>query len=106
MTTKRNLFQHYPLNPAFFDEVFQKDGRVYPHYEDIHRQFSQLTSKDFERLNEYAKLSFLNQGITYAVYSDGHKGLSKFFLLTFSRESSLLQIGTNSKKALFSATLP
>jgi len=79
MTKTSNLFQNYPINEAFFDEVFRHDGRVYPHYEDIHRQFSRLTSADFERLNEYAKLSFLNQGITYAVYSDGHKGAEQIF---------------------------
>lgn len=79
MTTASNLFENYPLNAAFFDEVFQPDGRVYPHYEDVHRQFSMLSSADFERLNEYAKLSFLNQGITYAVYSDGHKGAEQIF---------------------------
>ncbi len=79
MTQTSTLFQNYPTNPTFFDEVFRHDGAVYPHYEDIHRQFSRLTIADFERLNEYAKLSFLNQGITYAVYSDGHKGAEQIF---------------------------
>jgi uncharacterized circularly permuted ATP-grasp superfamily protein len=79
MSTSSTLFQNYPLHATFFDEVFRHDGQVYSHYEDIHRQFSRLSSADFERLNEYAKMSFLNQGITYAVYSDGHKGAEQIF---------------------------
>ncbi|MFM6245705.1 MAG: circularly permuted type 2 ATP-grasp protein, partial [Dolichospermum sp.] len=73
------LFAQYPTEGVFYDEVFGQGGEVYSHYADIFRQFSGLSPVDFERLNEYAKLSFLNQGITYAVYSDGHRGAEQIF---------------------------
>ncbi|HMQ46415.1 MAG TPA: circularly permuted type 2 ATP-grasp protein [Saprospiraceae bacterium] len=63
------LLDRYSTHPGTFDEVQkdkEKDGILY-------REFLSLLSvmrlEEFKTLNENAKLSFLNQGITYALYN-------------------------------------
>lgn len=78
-TNLNTLFGKYSANLELYDEVFDHNTSPRPHYEDIFHQFSRFNIEDFQRLNEYAKISFLNQGITYAVYSEDSKGSEKIF---------------------------
>lgn len=73
------VFNDYRLNPKFLDEVFNKEGAVNPHYKQVLEQFAQYSAEDFNVLNEHAKLSFFNQGITFNVYSDKAKGVERIF---------------------------
>ena len=61
------------------DEVFSDFAHHYGKYPAIREVFDELSAGDFQRLNESAKLSFLNQGITYAVYSEDGGGKEKIF---------------------------
>ncbi|QNF35840.1 circularly permuted type 2 ATP-grasp protein [Adhaeribacter swui] len=75
----KGIFQDYHLNPAFLDEVFSLDGEVLPHYRLVLDQFKHFTADDFKELNELAKVSFFNQGVTFAVYSDKARGVERIF---------------------------
>jgi uncharacterized circularly permuted ATP-grasp superfamily protein len=74
-----NTFQNYSVKPHLLDEVFSQKGEVNPYYQAIYRQFSQMSPENFKLLSEYANLSFLNQGITFAVYSDSKQGTERIF---------------------------
>ena len=73
------LFTGYTVPPGTLDEVFSDFTHAYGKYPAIRDTFDELSAGDFERLNESAKLSFLNQGITYAVYSEEGGGKEKIF---------------------------
>jgi uncharacterized circularly permuted ATP-grasp superfamily protein len=68
-------FQDYEVGP-FFDEMFAKDGSVRPHYAQTLEHFQDLDSTDFVRKCAMAEKSYLNQGITFTVYS-GDEGTER-----------------------------
>lgn len=74
-----DVLNNYPQNTALLDEVFDKGGKVNPHYKKVLDQFLHYSVQDFKELNEHAKLSFFNQGVTFAVYSDKSKGVERIF---------------------------
>ena len=70
-------FNNYELD-GFFDEVFAPDRSVRPHYRKLIKRFSALSSDDLEMRRQMADVSFLNQGITFTVYSD-NQGTERIF---------------------------
>ncbi|MFC6998005.1 circularly permuted type 2 ATP-grasp protein [Rufibacter roseus] len=74
-----DIFKDYHTPPHFIDEVFQKSGEVHPYYEAVYRRFLEFSKDEFKELNEHAKMSFFNQGITFSVYSDEAKGVERIF---------------------------
>ena len=79
MSEEPNLFDPYIIPEGLLDEVHSDFPNYYAPYSSIKDLFHSFSSEDFRRLNEYAKLSFLNQGITYAVYDDINGGTEKIF---------------------------
>ena len=79
MSQPTGLFAGYTVPDGTLDEVFTSFPHAYPDYAAIREVFNELHAGDFQRLNESAKLSFLNQGITYAVYSEDGGGREKIF---------------------------
>ena len=73
------IFNSYQINTNLFDEVFHPNGTVKKNYEKLLDLFNLLTVEDLKKLNEFAKLSFFNQGVTFAVYSDDLKGVERIF---------------------------
>lgn len=73
------LFANYQIPEGILDEAFSDFDAAYAKYEVIREVFDRLSPKDFKRLNESAQLSFLNQGITYAVYSEEGGGTEMVF---------------------------
>ncbi len=73
------VFRNYPVSSQFLDEVFTNAGDINPVYETVYNQFLKYSSTDFRALNEHAKITFLNQGITFSVYSDKLKGVERIF---------------------------
>lgn len=66
----KGIISDYQVPNHVYDEVFEHSGVLRDAYRSI---FSHLNGIDFEvfkLLNQDAKLSFLNQGITYALYSE------------------------------------
>lgn len=68
-----NSMDNYVIPTGCLDEVFHSNGEIKAPYENILSFFSNLDQAQFQQLNESAKLSFLNQGITYQVYSNNRK---------------------------------
>lgn len=71
------MFQNYQPG-KFFDEMFQADGTVRPHYRRILERFNELTDEDFEFKRAATDMSFMRQGITFTVYGDD-KGTERIF---------------------------
>jgi len=74
---RENLFSGYDLS-VYYDEMFGCPGQPRPHYEEVYSAFEQLSSSEFEERRRLADLSFLLQGITFTVYSDG-RGTERLF---------------------------
>ena len=67
-----NRFAHpalknYLLDNAY-DEMFDSEGELHPHYEPLLEHFNALSSDELRRRKQSADVSFLNQGITFTVY--------------------------------------
>ena len=71
----QGIFKKYDSGP-FFDEMFGKDGQIRPHYQQLLERFEDLDSAEFERKRVLAEKSYLNQGITFTVYS-GDEGTER-----------------------------
>jgi uncharacterized circularly permuted ATP-grasp superfamily protein len=73
------IFNSYDIDSKFHDEVFDSAGTVRPHYQKALEVFREFSFEDFQKLNEFAKISFFNQGITFSVYSDNLRGIERIF---------------------------
>lgn len=58
--------------------MFDKDGKPRPHYRKLCAYLLTLNSSDMTNLQHETDLSFLNQGVTFTVYSDA-RGTEKIF---------------------------
>lgn len=79
MIKTNGLLANYRPSPDTLDEAYSDFPSAYAKYPEIVKMFDSLPLSEFKRLNEIAKLSFLNQGITYAVYSEEGGGTEKIF---------------------------
>lgn len=76
-TARENLFSGYDLG-VYYDEMFGSPGQPRSHYEEVYAALAALTAGEFEERRRLADLSFLLQGITFTVYSDG-RGTERLF---------------------------
>lgn len=66
-----SIFNSYSVPNNILDEVFEgAENKIKEPYEKITKVFNSLSQEQFHRLIDLIKLSFLNQGITYQVYSN------------------------------------
>ncbi len=73
----QRLFGDYQVGP-FYDEMFSAPGIPRPHYAKIFEKLGGMIPAQFEERRQLADLSFLLQGITFTVYSDG-RGTERLF---------------------------
>src|SRR6195256_4434982 len=73
----QRLFSDYNAGP-FFDEMFSAHDEPRPHYSKIFQKLARMLPSQFEERRKHADLSFLLQGITFTVYSDG-RGTERLF---------------------------
>ena len=71
------MFDGYQTD-GFFDEMFQRDGQLRPHYERLYQRLGELSRQDFDERVRRADLAFLYQGITFTVYS-AEEGIERIF---------------------------
>ncbi|WP_373017561.1 circularly permuted type 2 ATP-grasp protein, partial [Muriicola sp.] len=64
------IFSSYQRDPALFDELYDEKGEVKKIYKTLFDLYGSHSIEDYMRLNEKAKSSFFNQGITFQVYGD------------------------------------
>ncbi|KQC33931.1 hypothetical protein AAU57_11770 [Nonlabens sp. YIK11] len=72
------IFSNYERAPETYDEIFDKDGNVKEVYKKLFDIYSEHSVDDFATLNNKAKSSFFNQGITFQVYG-GKETKEKIF---------------------------
>lgn len=87
------LFQNYLTRSGQFDEVFARNQSIKPVYSDVIGAFSALSPDEYRQLNEFAKKSFLSQGITFATYSRIRVALNEYSPLISCRVSSISMNG-------------
>ncbi len=73
------MLEFIPSDKKFYDELFSDQKSVREPYAKLFSHISSLSDKSFKAYNERAKVSFFNQGVTFAVYSDEQKGIEKIF---------------------------
>ncbi len=73
------LFSGYPQNGRTFDEVFSSLEPTVNFYQQLITNFGSFSASEYQVMNEYAKRSFLNQGITFATYNQNPKGVERIF---------------------------
>ena len=71
------LFEGYDTG-GFYDEMFSAPGQPRPHYAKLFQKLSTMAPGQFEERRKLADLSFLIQGITFTVCSDG-RGTERLF---------------------------
>ncbi|CAN5650050.1 circularly permuted type 2 ATP-grasp protein [soil metagenome] len=71
------LFKDYDTG-GFFDEMFSAPGVVRSHYELLAQRFGEMEEGEFDRKRLLAEKSYINQGITFTVYS-GDEGTERIF---------------------------
>ncbi len=78
LNTSQPSFSSYQRDTYFYDEIFSENNEVKEVYKTLLNLYSEHTVQDFARLNEKAKASFFNQGITFQVYGE-HETKEKIF---------------------------
>ena len=66
----RRLFDGYPINPAFYDEMFEAGGAPRSHCHDLCAALDAMPGEEIAAMQAFAERSFLHQGITFAVYGE------------------------------------
>ena len=73
------MFANYaPETYRFFDEVFEAEGLPRPHYKVMVERFNELSNEDLAARRQTANFFFLNQGVTFTVYS-ADEGIERIF---------------------------
>jgi len=72
------LFDGYRPHPAAWDELFRGSGDPHAHCRALTGRLGQLKSTEFQARRQSADLVFINQGVTFSVYSD-RRGVEKIF---------------------------
>ena len=71
------LFNNYEPGD-FCDEMFAAPGQVRPHYRALLERFREMGDGEIDRKQLLASQTFLNQGVTFTVYSD-NQGTERIF---------------------------
>lgn len=71
------MFASYKVE-GFFDEMFDSQGQVRPHYAKLLERFKELSPEEFELKRQLAEQSYLTQGITFTVYNND-EGTERIF---------------------------
>jgi uncharacterized circularly permuted ATP-grasp superfamily protein len=72
------LFDGYAAHSDAWDELFDRDGAPHSHCATLVERLGQLRTPEFQQKRGSADLAFVNQGITFSVYSD-RRGVEKIF---------------------------
>jgi len=76
--TEHRLFQDYSINPRAWDELFAAPGEGHDFCRLLLDRLGQLSVQEFQQRRTSADLAFINNGITFSVYSD-RRGTEKIF---------------------------
>ena len=65
--SKKGLFGHYEIDPAFYDEMFSPDGAPYAHCRALWKALDGMSPDELLKMQSQVELSFLHDGITFSV---------------------------------------
>jgi uncharacterized circularly permuted ATP-grasp superfamily protein len=77
---RAGVLRHGYSLDGFFDEAFEEAPQGVlprPHYAELLRQIAAMDGQDMRRAADLANRSFLHQGVTFTVYSDGDTGTER-----------------------------
>src|SRR4051812_40195698 len=72
------LFQGYAPRPSAWDELFAAPGKAHEFCQVLVDRLGRLDVREFLSRRTSADLSFINNGVTFSVYSD-RRGTEKIF---------------------------
>lgn len=67
-TAKQSQSQYYDSH-SFYDEMFDKDYAVRPHYDTVHRLFGRMKPSELSLRQNALNQRMMEEGITFALYS-------------------------------------
>ncbi|QPC84140.1 circularly permuted type 2 ATP-grasp protein [Phototrophicus methaneseepsis] len=70
MSVLATLLERYNIHEYAFDETFDIDGRPRPQYRALVEKLAELSADELSYRQQASDATFLNQGITFTVYSD------------------------------------
>ena len=65
-----SLFSRYVRDPAFYDEMFNRDGVPHEHCRALWKALREMPGEEILQMQERAERSFLHEGITFSVYGE------------------------------------
>src|SRR5438309_1520199 len=72
------LFDDYRPHATAWDELFARKGAPHGHCNTLVERLGRLFTAEFQSKRSGADLAFINQGVTFSVYS-GRRGTEKIF---------------------------
>lgn len=72
------LFDGYVAHPTAWDELYGRTGEPHTHCGTLVERLGRLLATEFQARRTSADLAFVNQGVTFSVYSD-RRGVEKIF---------------------------
>ncbi|MFF2480681.1 circularly permuted type 2 ATP-grasp protein [Paenibacillus sp. NPDC058071] len=69
MSTAKQSQSHYYDSQSFYDEMFEKDLSVRPHYDSVHRLFGRMKHSELTMRQHALNQRMLEEGITFTLYS-------------------------------------
>ena len=77
-SSSATLFDGYQPHPSAWDEMFVGNGGAHSFCQVLHERLGPMPITEFHAKRTSADMSFVNQGITFSVYSD-NRGVEKIF---------------------------
>ena len=65
-----SLFANYPTDPRFYDEMFEAEAAPRDHCRELWNVLDGMAPEEIAAMQERAERSFLQEGITFAVYGE------------------------------------
>lgn len=78
MTRAERIFDGYSAHPTAWDELFAAGGKPHGYCGALHERLGKLRVQEFIEKRNSADMAFVNQGVTFSVYSD-RRGVEKIF---------------------------
>ncbi|MFA6074463.1 MAG: circularly permuted type 2 ATP-grasp protein [Negativicutes bacterium] len=71
------MFEKYQPTPKVYDEMFNKDGSVRPHYTELYKTFDKLDMKNLAARQNRMDDEMIKQGITFTLYNEDSNALER-----------------------------
>lgn len=73
-----SIFKNYEISPNTWDEMFCEDEKVRNEYNYFREYLSKIPLDSLNKMQEFSRQFFMNQGVTFTVYNN-KKGVERIF---------------------------